>query len=381
MPSTRGNVGFGRIRADDEAAFLLWPQPAVPPTTHNESALDARGDRPARFAARERGRNALQRRPPDSAAVRDRRLLRLPAQPDRANLVLAATIGLRQESVGRIRMRLSEGLAGLVAEQPRAAVRRRRGDASPVQVLPRRRRGSLSIVSWRAGHGSRAAPGRAGRPDDRAARRSATTDVRMLQTAGTQLAPIVSEARTLGQFVAPGHQRLKALSREPVVELGRGHDGALPRARSGGVARDRPQPRRPARPDADRAPRGARVAARPAQPHQQRLPADAGVSGLAPHVGRRGTPASSARGRSRTSPPNSACTSRCRSTRAASASWPAITSRRRPISACRWSASGCTTTRVISGSGSITPAGSTRTTWISSTACSRFGRRKSAAGR
>src|SRR6202007_2850018 len=38
-------------------------------------------------------------------------------EPDRANLVLAATIGLRQESVGRVRMRLSEGLAGLVAEQ------------------------------------------------------------------------------------------------------------------------------------------------------------------------------------------------------------------------------------------------------------------------
>src|SRR5215813_5984487 len=38
-------------------------------------------------------------------------------EPDRANLVLAATVGLRPESVGRVRMRLSEGLAGLVAEQ------------------------------------------------------------------------------------------------------------------------------------------------------------------------------------------------------------------------------------------------------------------------
>src|SRR5580765_7794183 len=40
-------------------------------------------------------------------------------EPDRTNLVLAATIGLRPESVGRVRMRLSEGLAGLVAEQLR----------------------------------------------------------------------------------------------------------------------------------------------------------------------------------------------------------------------------------------------------------------------
>ena len=38
-------------------------------------------------------------------------------EPDRANLVLAATVGLRPESVGRVRMRLSEGLAGLVAER------------------------------------------------------------------------------------------------------------------------------------------------------------------------------------------------------------------------------------------------------------------------
>ena len=38
-------------------------------------------------------------------------------EPDRANLVLAATVGLRPESVGQVRMRVTEGLAGLVAEQ------------------------------------------------------------------------------------------------------------------------------------------------------------------------------------------------------------------------------------------------------------------------
>src|SRR5256712_1883813 len=43
-------------------------------------------------------------------------------EPGRANLVLAATIGLRPESVGRVRMRLTEGLAGLVAEQLRPQV-------------------------------------------------------------------------------------------------------------------------------------------------------------------------------------------------------------------------------------------------------------------
>jgi signal transduction protein with GAF and PtsI domain len=43
-------------------------------------------------------------------------------EPDRANLVLAATVGLRPESVGRVRMRVTEGLVGLVAEQVRPVV-------------------------------------------------------------------------------------------------------------------------------------------------------------------------------------------------------------------------------------------------------------------
>src|ERR1700679_400015 len=38
-------------------------------------------------------------------------------EPDRANLILAATIGLRPECVGTLRLALNEGLAGMVAEQ------------------------------------------------------------------------------------------------------------------------------------------------------------------------------------------------------------------------------------------------------------------------
>src|SRR6201997_5088792 len=40
-------------------------------------------------------------------------------EPDRANLVLAATVGLRRECIGRLRMAVNEGLTGLVAEQVR----------------------------------------------------------------------------------------------------------------------------------------------------------------------------------------------------------------------------------------------------------------------
>src|SRR5437763_1075513 len=38
-------------------------------------------------------------------------------EPVSAELVLGATVGLKAESVGRVRMRLDEGLTGLVAEQ------------------------------------------------------------------------------------------------------------------------------------------------------------------------------------------------------------------------------------------------------------------------
>lgn len=38
-------------------------------------------------------------------------------EPDRQHLCLAATMGLNQASVGHVRMKISEGLAGLVAEQ------------------------------------------------------------------------------------------------------------------------------------------------------------------------------------------------------------------------------------------------------------------------
>src|ERR1700744_2249120 len=38
-------------------------------------------------------------------------------EPDRANLVLAATLGLRKECIGTLRLALHEGLAGLVPEK------------------------------------------------------------------------------------------------------------------------------------------------------------------------------------------------------------------------------------------------------------------------
>jgi starch phosphorylase len=133
-------------------------------------------------------------------------------EPDRANLVLAATIGLRQDCVGRVRMRLTEGLAGLVAEQlvphfVADATRHPRFKYFPeAGEDPYRSFLGVPIIDRGLLQGVLVVQTVEPRVFDAA-------DVRMLVMAGAQLAPIVSEARTLGQFVAPAHERLHALAR------------------------------------------------------------------------------------------------------------------------------------------------------------------------
>ena len=132
-------------------------------------------------------------------------------EPDRTTLVLAATIGLRPESVGLVKMRVNEGLAGLVAEQLRPVFVRdatqhprfkyfREAGEDPYRTfvgVPVIDRGVLQGVLVVQTAESRAFS------DD---------DLCMLSTAGAQLAPIVSEARAVGNFVTPVHQRLLALA-------------------------------------------------------------------------------------------------------------------------------------------------------------------------
>ena len=89
-------------------------------------------------------------------------------EPDRTHLVLAATVGLKPESVGRVRMRLDEGLAGLVAEQ----FGRRSSMTLPgirVSNISRIGRGLVSLVLRSAAHRSGTIAGRAGRANARAA--------------------------------------------------------------------------------------------------------------------------------------------------------------------------------------------------------------------
>ena len=76
-------------------------------------------------------------------------------EPDRKHLVLAATVGLRPDAIGRVRMRCNEGLVGLVAEQMRPqaftdAAAASRGSSS----FPKRARKSITRCSacrWSTG--------------------------------------------------------------------------------------------------------------------------------------------------------------------------------------------------------------------------------------
>ena len=133
-------------------------------------------------------------------------------EPDRANLVLAATLGLRPQCVGTLRMALHEGLAGLVAEQvrpvavervrdhPRFKYFREAGEESYQSFLgvPLIDRGVLQGVLV---------------VQTVEARAFGEDEVRMLAEAAAQVAPVVSEARTLDRFIAPLQERLWSLAR------------------------------------------------------------------------------------------------------------------------------------------------------------------------
>src|SRR3954465_11805030 len=133
-------------------------------------------------------------------------------EPDRANLVLAATVGLRHSCIGTLRMGLHEGLAGLVAEQVRPVavdqvVRHPRfkyfseaGEDAYQSFLgvPLIDRGVLQGVLV---------------VQTKDARIFHDDEIRMLVDAAAQLAPVVSEARTLDRFIAPAQERLWSLAR------------------------------------------------------------------------------------------------------------------------------------------------------------------------
>ena len=125
--------------------------------------LDVRRNRPPDFAERQSHRDADQHRPADSAPVRDRRLLGLPARarPREPGARRHDRLAGRQH---RPRPDAAHRRAGRTRGGTTAApVGRRRDAASALQVLPRSGRRSVSLVSGCADRRSRPAAGRAGR--------------------------------------------------------------------------------------------------------------------------------------------------------------------------------------------------------------------------
>ena len=169
-------------------------------------------------------------------------------------------------------MRLTEGLAGLVAEQLRPQVVADADDASAVQVLSAKPAKTPTTRSSACRSSTAALLQGVLVVQTIEPRAFGADDVRMLVMAGAQLAPIVSEARTLGQFVAPAHQRLSALAQnlwwswdDDTTSLFRELDPVLWRELDHNpIALLQQIPIETAR--------RARVAARAAQPHQLRLP-------------------------------------------------------------------------------------------------------------
>jgi glycogen phosphorylase len=133
-------------------------------------------------------------------------------EPDRANLVLAATVGLSPKAIGTLRLGLHEGLVGLVAEQVRPVA------VEQVNQHPRFKYfGEAGEDSYQSFLGvpliDRGALQGVLVLQTTAVRKFSEEDMRMLAAAAVQVAPVVSEARTLDRFIAPAQERLWSLAR------------------------------------------------------------------------------------------------------------------------------------------------------------------------
>jgi starch phosphorylase len=133
-------------------------------------------------------------------------------EPDRANLVLAASLGLRPQCIGTLRMPIHEGLTGLVAEEVRPIA------VEQVKIHPRfkyfREAGEDAYQSFLGvpliDRGVLQGVLVVQTIEDRNFR---DNEIRMLTEAAAQLAPVISEARTLARFIAPVQERLWSLAR------------------------------------------------------------------------------------------------------------------------------------------------------------------------
>jgi starch phosphorylase len=133
-------------------------------------------------------------------------------EPDRANLVLAATLGLRPKCIGTLRMALNEGLAGLVAEQVRPVAVEHATTHPRFKYFPEAGEEKyqsfcgVPLVDQGVLQGVLVV-------QTTEPRAFTDDEVQMLVEAAAQVAPVVSEARALDRFIAPVQERLWSLAR------------------------------------------------------------------------------------------------------------------------------------------------------------------------
>lgn len=133
-------------------------------------------------------------------------------EPDRANLVLAATVGLRPECVGTLRLGVHEGLVGLVAEQVRSVV------VEDARAHPRfkyfKEAGEEPFTSFLGVPLIHNGVLQGTLVVQTCARRAfSEEEAEALTAAAAQVAPVIREARMVHRFIAPVQEKLWALAR------------------------------------------------------------------------------------------------------------------------------------------------------------------------
>jgi starch phosphorylase len=133
-------------------------------------------------------------------------------EPDRSSLVLAASLGLRRDCIGTLRLSLNEGLTGLVAEEvkpvaveqvkkhPRFKYFSEAGEDSYQSFL------GVPLIEGGVLQGVLVV-------QTVDAREFKAEEIRMLSEAAAQVAPIVTQARAVDRFIAPVQERLWSLAR------------------------------------------------------------------------------------------------------------------------------------------------------------------------
>jgi phosphotransferase system, enzyme I, PtsP len=130
-------------------------------------------------------------------------------EPERGELVLGATVGLKQESVGRVRMRLDEGLTGLVAEMMRPVMVPDAFEHSRFKYFPEAGEDpyhsflGVPLVEGGALQGVLVV-------QTAETRLFSASEIRMLVTVAAQLASLVADAHLLDRIAAATHDHAEA---------------------------------------------------------------------------------------------------------------------------------------------------------------------------